>query len=101
MKITWWKWQLNFSSQFSIIFSPKKANQTEKRQWIIEKYYRFNNSVTFDRLKKKTGQSFAFKLKTMKFFFFLVDIGLKLKIVPDSWKWIRFWKFGPYWVQKY
>ncbi len=30
-----------------------------------------------------------------------VDMGLKLKIVPDSWKWIRFWMFGPYWVQKY
>ncbi len=30
-----------------------------------------------------------------------LDMWLKVKIVPDSWKWIRFWKFGPYWVQKY
>ncbi len=29
----------------------------------------------------------------------IIDMGLKLKIVQDSWKWIRFWKFGPCWVQ--
>jgi hypothetical protein len=31
---------------------------------------------------------------------FILNVWLKLKIVPDSWKWIGFWKFGPYWVQK-
>ncbi len=30
----------------------------------------------------------------------LLDMGLKLKIVPDSWEYTGFWKFGPYWPQK-
>ncbi len=29
-----------------------------------------------------------------------VDMGLKLKIVPDSWEYTGFCKFGPYWPQK-
>ncbi len=29
-----------------------------------------------------------------------LDIGLKLKIVPESWEYTEFWKFGPYWPQK-
>jgi hypothetical protein len=30
----------------------------------------------------------------------IVDMWLKLKIVPDSWEYTGFWKFGPYWPQK-
>ncbi len=30
----------------------------------------------------------------------ILDMGLKLKIVPDSWEYTGFWKFGPYWPQK-
>jgi hypothetical protein len=26
---------------------------------------------------------------------------LKVKIVPNSWKWIRLWMSGPYWVHKH
>ncbi len=34
------------------------------------------------------------------YFFLILDMGLKLKIVPDSWEYTGFWKFGPYWPQK-
>ncbi len=30
----------------------------------------------------------------------ILDMGLKLKIVPDSREYTGFWKFGPYWPQK-
>ncbi len=33
-------------------------------------------------------------------FVLLLDVWLKLKIVPDSWEYTGFWKFGPYWPQK-
>jgi hypothetical protein len=35
-----------------------------------------------------------------KYFMMKLDTGLKLKIVPDSWEYTGFWKFGPYWPQK-
>ncbi len=43
---------------------------------------------------------FLFLQNIYKNFFLKLDMGLKLKIVPDSWKWIRFWKFCSCWVQK-
>jgi hypothetical protein len=33
-------------------------------------------------------------------FLIQIDMGLKLKIVPDSWEYTGFCKIGPYWPQK-
>ncbi len=73
--------------------------------WPIVKITKFlNQSVkfffyyfTFSVVKNMRNFGWKFQWKRL----LVIDIWLKVKVVPDSWKWIRFWKFGPYWVQKY
>ncbi len=60
-----------------------------------------NGPIFFFKLVSGWSDSYDFLSKGRPTTLFRVDMWLKVKIVPDSWKWIRLWKFGSYWVQKY
>ncbi len=93
-----------------IFLNPNKlektfSNAASRKSWISNEHC--NSSFHQQRLDFKFALGhfgyayFKFLQNLVLGIFLWIDIGLKLKIVPDSWKWIRFWKFGPYWVQKY
>ncbi len=52
--------------------------------------------ISLDAFLKYSRQTFKSTLESC----IKLDVWLKLKIVPDSWEYIGFWKFGPYWPQK-
>jgi hypothetical protein len=52
-----------------------------------------------ERIRRVISENF-FRVWVLRVGLFAVDMGLKLKIVPDSWEYTGFWKFGPYWPQK-
>ncbi len=57
------------------------------------------NGEIFKMIVEKLFTEFI-KFDTLSTKLFIIDVWLKLKIVPDSSEYTGFWKFGPYWVQK-
>ncbi len=45
--------------------------------------------------------NFLDKIEVLSWLFFHLNVWLKWKILLDPGKWHIFWRFGPYWLQKY
>ncbi len=58
------------------------------------------NVIMYDLERVLRERIFIEKNNIQNDFVLILDMGLKLKIVPHSWEYTGFWKFGPYWPQK-